>query len=121
VLGNAFGNIVARTVAANHPDKVCAVILAAASGRSVPPEMTSAPMRAGDVALPDQERLAALRPAFFAPGHDASIRLTGWYPQTPEMQVASIAAGGVNPMRYWAAGTAPVFEIIAALDPFSSP
>jgi pimeloyl-ACP methyl ester carboxylesterase len=121
LLGHAFGNIVARTVAANHPDKVSAVILAAASGMNVPPEIMSAPLRAGDLTLPDEDRLAALRLAFFAPGHDASIWLTGWYPQTLKMQVASIGADGANLMRYWAAGTARVFEIIAALDPFHPP
>jgi pimeloyl-ACP methyl ester carboxylesterase len=62
--------------------------------------------------------LLALRLAFFAPDHDASIWLTGWYPQTLKMQVASVTADGVNLNRYWAAGTAPIFEIIAALDPF---
>jgi len=34
-------------------------------------------MRAGDLSLPDDERLAALRLAFFAPGQDASIWLAG--------------------------------------------
>jgi hypothetical protein len=62
--------------------------------------------------------LLALRLAFFAPDHDASIWLTGWYPQTLKMQVASVTADGVNLNRYWAAGTAPIFEIIAALDRF---
>ncbi len=90
VLGHAFGNFVARAVATNHPDMVAAVMLAAAAGRSVPAEINVAPMRAGDPTLPDDERLAALRLAFFAPGHDASIWLTGWYPQTLRMQVASV-------------------------------
>ena len=35
------------------------------------------PFSAGDPALPEEERLATLRLAFFAPGHDASIWLTG--------------------------------------------
>jgi pimeloyl-ACP methyl ester carboxylesterase len=75
--------------------------------------------RAGDPALPDSERLAALKLAFFAPGHDPSIWLTGWYPQTLRMQHASVAAAGMARLeRYWGAGDAPVFEIIAALDPF---
>jgi pimeloyl-ACP methyl ester carboxylesterase len=73
VLGHAFGNFVARATAVPHPDKVAAVILAAASGKTVAPEINSAPMRAGELSLPDSERLAALRLAFFAPGHDASI------------------------------------------------
>src|ERR1700739_135871 len=88
VLGHAFGNFVARAVATDHPEKVRAVILAAAAGRTVPSEINSAPMRAGDLTLPDEERLAALRLGFFAPGHDASIWLRGWYPRTLAMQVA---------------------------------
>lgn len=72
VLGHAYGNFVARTVATNHSGKARAVILAAASTRAVPPEINNAPFVAGDPALPEEERLAALRLAFFAPGHDAS-------------------------------------------------
>lgn len=116
VLGHAFGNLVARTVATNHPERVAAVMLAAAAGRTVPPEINSAPMRAGDLTLPDDQRLAALELAFFAPGHDASIWLTGWYPETLKMQVASV--DGVDIDGCWSAGTAPIFELIAALDPF---
>lgn len=119
ILGHAFGNFVARAAAAHHPDKVAAVILAAASGRTVDPQINSAPMRAGDVTLPDATRLAALRMAFFAPGHDASIWLTGWYPETLAMQVDCVRRTDVE--RYWGAGDAPVFEVIAALDPFHQP
>jgi pimeloyl-ACP methyl ester carboxylesterase len=77
VLGHAFGNFVARATAVHHPDHVTGVILAAASGKTVDPEVNSAPMRAGDLALSDDERLAAVRLAFFAPGHDASGWLAG--------------------------------------------
>jgi pimeloyl-ACP methyl ester carboxylesterase len=116
VLGHAFGNFVARGTAVHHRDKVAAVILAAASGKTVDPEVNSAPMRAGNLTLGDDERLDALRLAFFAPGHDASVWLTGWYPDTLAMQVDCVQHADVN--RYWGAGNAPVFEIIAALDPF---
>ncbi|WP_156689855.1 alpha/beta fold hydrolase [Mycobacterium sp. Marseille-P9652] len=116
VLGHAFGNFVARATAVHHPDRVAGVVLAAASGRTVTAEVNSAPMRAGDPALPEAERLAALRLAFFAPGHDASIWLTGWYPRTLAMQVDCARRADVS--RYWGAGSAPVFELIAALDPF---
>jgi pimeloyl-ACP methyl ester carboxylesterase len=118
ILGHAYGNFIARVVATNHPEKVSAVILAAASGHTVAPAVDSAPLRAGDPGLSEDERLAALRLAFFAPGHDASAWLTGWYPRTLAMQHASVTAAGAGRKRYWAAGTAPVFEIIAALDPF---
>jgi pimeloyl-ACP methyl ester carboxylesterase len=65
VLGHAYGNFVARVVATNHPDRVVAIILAASSGRSVAPEVNTAPFRAGDPTLPEDERLAALPLAFF--------------------------------------------------------
>jgi pimeloyl-ACP methyl ester carboxylesterase len=77
VLGHAFGNFVARATAVHHPDHVTGVILAAASGKTVDPEVNSAPLRAGVLALSDDERLAAVRLAFFAPGHDASGWLAG--------------------------------------------
>jgi hypothetical protein len=34
------------------------------------------------------------------------------------MQVTSVTTAGANLNRYWSAGTAPIFEVIAALDPF---
>jgi pimeloyl-ACP methyl ester carboxylesterase len=116
VLGHAFGNFVARAVATDHPDVVSAVVLAAASGRTVAPEVNSAPFRAGDPTLPEDERLAALRLAFFAPDHDPSPWLAGWYPETLAMQHAAVT--GIDLDRYWGAGSAPVLELIAALDPF---
>jgi pimeloyl-ACP methyl ester carboxylesterase len=118
ILGHAYGNFIARVLATNHPEKVSAVILAAASGHTVTPAVNAAPFRAGDPGLSEDERLAALRLAFFAPGHDPSAWLTGWYPQTLATQHASVTAAGAALKRYWTAGRAPVFEIIAALDPF---
>jgi pimeloyl-ACP methyl ester carboxylesterase len=118
VLGHAFGNFVARVLATDHPGTVAAVVLAAASGRNVPPDVDAAPFRAGDPTLGTEERLAALTLAFFAPGHDPSAWLTGWYPRTLHMQRRAVAASKDRIDRYWSAGTAPVFEIIAEHDPF---
>jgi len=119
VLGHAFGNFVARTVATDHPDQVTGVILAAASGPDVAPEVNSAPFRAGDPTLPEADRLAALKLAFFAPGHDPSSWLTGWYPRTLAMQHAAVSTAGSALIEHlWSAGTAPVLEILAADDPF---
>jgi pimeloyl-ACP methyl ester carboxylesterase len=116
ILGHAFGNFVARATAVHHPGLVAAVILAAAAGKTVDPRINSAPMRAGDLTMPRATRLAALRMAFFAPGHDASVWLTGWHPETLAMQADCAQRSDVA--RYWGAGDAPVSEIIAALDPF---
>ena len=59
---------------------------------------------------------AGLRLAFFAPGHEARVWLDGWYPETLRMQQA--AARAVPLSDYWACGTVPLLEIIAAVDPF---
>jgi pimeloyl-ACP methyl ester carboxylesterase len=129
VLGHAFGNFVARAVATEHPDHVSAVIIAAGSGKHIPREIESAPFRAGDPGLPAEERLAALKLAFFAPGHDPSAWLTGWYPRTLRMQRdaakasgsadgGAAGADGSQVSRYWAAGAAPILQVIAEHDPF---
>ncbi len=129
VLGHAFGNFVGRALATDHSGAISVLILAAASGKNIPPEINSAPFRAGDLTLPEGERLAVLRQAFFAPGHDPSVWLTGWYPETLRMQreaaaASGSAAGGANgnagsPLsRYWTAGTVPILEITAESDPF---
>jgi pimeloyl-ACP methyl ester carboxylesterase len=116
ILGHAFGSFVARAVATDHPGRVRAVILAAASTQAPPPEINGAPFRAGDPNLPEDERLATLELAFFAPGHDATVWLTGWYPETLAMQRAAVT--GIEVERNWSAGNAPILEIIAELDPF---
>src|ERR1700753_1724909 len=48
VRGDAFGNFVARPPATRQPDRVAAVILAAASGPTVDPDVAAAPFRAGN-------------------------------------------------------------------------
>lgn len=69
-----------------------------------------------DLKAPAEQRLAALRKGFFAPNHDPSIWLDGWYPETMRMQVSSTRT---VPLReFWAAGSAPVLEIIPDADPF---
>ena len=86
VLGHAFGNGVARLLATTCSECVKGTILAAAGASSVPKKINETPFIAGDVTLPEQERLAALEWAFFAPHHDARCWLEGWYPETLKMQ-----------------------------------
>ena len=116
VLGHAYGNLVARMLATDHPDLVTSVILASSQASEVSPDIAETPFIAGDTAAPETRRLAALRKAFFAPGHDASIWLDGWYPETLEMQ--RDALGAVKLEDYWSCGTVPLLEIIAEHDPF---
>ena len=108
VLGHAFGNTVARTLAADRPDLVRGVILLAASGRApFTKEIAEAIKNSSDVTIPNAERLSYLEKGYFAPGNDASMWLKGWYPATQAMQFPAfrrterddyISAGGKVPI-----------------------
>ena len=118
VLGHAFGNFVARVLSVEYPRLVRGVILAADSAQptKVAAEVNAAPFVAGDPTRPEEERLAALRLAFFAPGHDPRPWLNGWYPATLAMQHSAVEATKLDP--YWSGGAAPMLEIIPRCDAF---
>ncbi len=116
VCGHAYGNWVARTVAADFPNLVRGVVLAAASARTSAPELGAALARAANIALPDADRLAALQFAFFAPGHDPSSWLAGWHTAMTAAQRAATSAAPRS--EWWTAGRAPVLDIQAACDPW---
>jgi pimeloyl-ACP methyl ester carboxylesterase len=121
VAGHAFGNWVARMTAADHPGLVRGVVILAAASKAYPffagaKDLVEAVKKAGDPALTETERLKYLRAAFFAPGHDASAWLKGWYPEVNESQFA--AGRATRQEEWWGAGTAPLLDLQAALDPF---
>ena len=119
VLGHAFGNVLARVVTTDHPDLVAAVVLAAAEASKGPEGAGQAPGAAGDPARPEEERLATLREAFFAPGHDPRAWLDGWYPETLRMEREAVEASGLTDS--WACGTVPLLQVIGDRDPFIPP
>jgi pimeloyl-ACP methyl ester carboxylesterase len=132
VLGHAFGNSVARLLASSQGELVKGTILAAAGSSAASKEINETPFIAGNPSLPEQDRLAALRLAFFAPNHNARPWLTGWYPETLHMQKAAVQAlnpansSGARaapalqiPAAFSRAGTAPILQIIAESDPFN--
>jgi pimeloyl-ACP methyl ester carboxylesterase len=116
VVGHAFGNWVARMTAADHPKLVRGVVIAAAAAKSYPPELSKAVTAAGNPALSRDERLAALRLAFFAPGNDPTAWLDGWHPEIRDSQRAAVAA--VRQDEWWSGGSAPLLDLQAAEDPF---
>jgi pimeloyl-ACP methyl ester carboxylesterase len=116
IVGHAFGNWVARMTAADHPKLVRGVAIAAAAAKSYPPELSKAVTAAGNPALSRDERLAALRFAFFAPGNDPTVWLDGWHPEIRESQRAAVAA--VRQDEWWSGGSAPLLDLQAAEDPF---
>jgi pimeloyl-ACP methyl ester carboxylesterase len=123
VVGHAWGNFAARQLAADRPDLVRGVVIAAASAGKVPPgsnekpigpEMRKAIDGAGDMTLPEAQRLEYLRKAFFAPGNDPHVWLTGWHAETHE---AESHARNTTPVDdYFAAGTAPILDLQAESD-----
>ena len=118
IVGHAFGHFVARMAAVDHPAAVRGVVLAAAAASTWPPDIAKTPYLSGNLALPDAERLAALRLGFFAPGHDPTPWLNGWWPAAQTMQANSREKAGVKQSDWWHAGTAPLLELIPANDPF---
>jgi pimeloyl-ACP methyl ester carboxylesterase len=116
VLGHAFGQWIGRCVAADHPHLVLGVILAAAAAKTADPALRDHLARCVDTSLSDQVRLAALRVAFFASQHDSSSWLGNWHPIASRSQRAASAA---TPQEdWWGAGSAPVLDLQAALDPW---
>lgn len=118
VVGHAWGNFAARQLAADRPDLVKGVVVAAASAGKVPPGSTEKPISAemrkaidgaGDLKLPEAQRLQYLKEAFFAPGNDPSVWLGGWHAETHE---AEGHARNTTPVDdYFAAGTAPILDL----------
>ena len=124
VVGHAFGNFVARQLAADRPDLVRGVVIAAGSAGKVPPGSTEKPIGAeiraaidgpSNAELPESKRLECLRIAFFAPGNDASVWLGGWNSQVHHMESHAREHTPVD--DYFAAGTAPVLDLQAEQDP----
>jgi pimeloyl-ACP methyl ester carboxylesterase len=119
VVGHAFGNRVARMLAVVRPELVRAVALIAANvGKDPsPPDMRKAIRDSADPTVNEAQRLAALQFAFFAPGNDARVWLTGWH---PEVLAAQRLAGDKTPRAQdYAAGRAPVLYLQPEHDPLA--
>jgi len=116
IVGHAYGNWVARMTAVDHPNLVRGIVIAAAAAKQYPSELTAAINIAGDPSKPAEDRLKALRFAFFAAGNDPRAWLAGWHPEVREVQRAAAAA--VKQSEWWSAGSAPLLDLQAEQDPF---
>lgn len=123
MVGHAWGSQPARMVAADRPDLVLGVVMAAASAGKMPPGVSEQPYSrlrdaidgAGDMTLSQAQRMDCLRRAFFAPGHDPSVWLTGWSAQAHEAQSH---ARRITPVDdYFSAGDhVPILDLQAEHD-----
>jgi pimeloyl-ACP methyl ester carboxylesterase len=117
VIGHALGNRIARAMAAAAPEQAGSIILLAAGGQvPIPPAVEEAVgISAAQGELPDEQRLPALQLAFFAPGQDAALWLTGWDPKAARLQAGAVRA---TLSRAWvAAGGVPLLVIQPMRDP----
>ena len=120
LVGHAYGNRVMRCLASDRPELARSVTLIAAGGQVPPaPETRAALERIFEPDHSDEERLADIQHAFFAPGHDASIWLDGWYPETQKMQWDARAWSSLEEWGH--AGSAPVLVIQGLDDPLAVP
>ncbi len=119
IIGHAFGNRVARTVAADRPDLVSMVVLLGCSGKVQPsPEIAEAIRLAQAVDTPPDVRAKAVRDAWYGPGRDISVWLDGW--SQPVMKSYLAAAAATETAQWWTAGAARVV-IIQGADDVSAP
>lgn len=123
VVGHAWGSQPARTLAADRPDLVCGIVMAAASAGKLPPGSTEKPYSrlrseidgAGDLSLTQDQRIECLRKAFFAPGHDPSVWLDGWFPAAHDAQGRAREMTPID--DYFSGGTsAPILDLQAEYD-----
>jgi pimeloyl-ACP methyl ester carboxylesterase len=119
IIGHAFGNRVARTVAADRPELVRMVVLLGCSGKVQPvPEIAEAIRLAQAADTPPEARADAVRAAWYAPGRDISLWMSGW--SQPVMKAYLAAAAATEVSDWWTAGAARVL-IVQGLADVSAP
>lgn len=116
IAGHAFGNWVARMLATDRPELVKGIVLMAAAAKTFSDELRRIVHQAGDLSLPDDVRIDALRKGFFFPGHDPRQWLHGWAPGAVKAQGVAVAA--TPQAAYWAAGSVPMLDLVPEADPF---
>jgi pimeloyl-ACP methyl ester carboxylesterase len=120
VLGHAYGQRVARALAASRPELVRAVVTLAAGGKVPIPAKAAAALRGCfDTTLSPEQHLENVRIAHFAPGHDASPWRDGWHGETAKMQSAATAATPLT--SWWGGGRAPMLVVQALQDAIALP
>jgi pimeloyl-ACP methyl ester carboxylesterase len=120
VVGHAFGNRVARSLAAGHPGLVSSVTLLAAGGKVPPDEEAARSLRrCFNLSLPLEERIQDVATAFFAPGNDPHVWTDGWWPDVASAESQANRATPVD--DWWAAGSAPVCVIQGLHDRIAPP
>jgi pimeloyl-ACP methyl ester carboxylesterase len=120
VIGHGFGNRVARMAAADRPDLVRAVVLLGCSGLVQPTPAIAEAIRLAQAEETDPAtRELAVRDAWFGPGRDIGIWMSGW--SQPVMRMSQAAAAATDTASWWTAGQAPVVIVQGLADVAAPP
>lgn len=112
ILGHAGGQRVTKYMAATYPEKVPSIVLACINnGINTNATISATATIASNYSNTAEDRLAALELGYFAPGHDASVWLTGWFLDA----VGSVSGTGVNTLG---GDNTQILDVIATLDPW---
>jgi pimeloyl-ACP methyl ester carboxylesterase len=123
VVGHAWGSQPARMLAADRPDLVRGVVMAAASAGKLPPGSTEKPFSrlrteidgSGDMSLPESKRLEYLQVAFLRPEGNPRLWLDGWNKAAHNAQAHARMYTPVE--EYFSAGeTVPILDLQAEHD-----
>lgn len=121
VLGHAFGNRIARTYAADYPDRVAATILAAAGGKiAIAPKAAEALRHSFFTFMPDWWRRPKVRYAFFSGDNPIpDYWMGGW--STPTAQLQGYTTRSTPSEDFWGGGVAPILVVQAMDDTIAPP
>src|SRR4051794_5571293 len=120
VIGHGFGNRIARMLAADRPELVRAVVLLGCSGLVQPTPDTAEAIRLAQAEDTDPvTRERAAKDAWFGPGRNATVWLSGW--SQPLMKASHEAAAATDTASWWTAGDAPVVIVQGLADVAAPP
>lgn len=124
VAGHAFGNRVARMLAATHTELVRGIVLLAAGGKFAPrPEVMSLLRVVQNNAEPLEQRVAAARAVLYGPKSSVAVEDM----ELDEVSADTIRAQTGDPARpvpidsWWNGGTAPMLVIQGLSDVIAPP
>jgi pimeloyl-ACP methyl ester carboxylesterase len=118
LVGHAFGNRIARTLATIHPEATRTVTLCACGGGTPSPQAEEGIQLAVNPDTPIPQFKTAVKSTFFAPTSDPSPWYVGWYDVGAEEESSATAAS--QSADYEAGGVAPML-IIQGLDDIVAP
>ena len=107
VVGHAYGNWVARMTAADHPDLVRGVVIAAAAAKQYAPELSTAVTNAGNLSLSDERAPRGAALWILRAGQRSDRLAEGMAPGNPRQPACRGRGGQAGRMVVGRHGAAP--------------